>query len=113
MLLQRTGQIKHSVGVARLVLFLAVAGLAWPLPERVSRVAAQGRGETSREPNLTQEEMRQFLLTAKVIKSRRSPKGVTAPLRLTLTDGTLVHDASFQSIDETTPMKRLDHAGST
>jgi hypothetical protein len=34
------------------------------------------------------------------VKSVRSKKGVTNPWRLTLTDGTLTHDASFQAIDE-------------
>ncbi len=45
--------------------------------------------------------MKQFLLTAKVIDSKQSSKGITAPSRLTLTDGTITHDGSFQPIDET------------
>jgi len=52
------------------------------------------------EPALTVEQMRAFLLNAKVIRSRGTPKGVTSPCRLTLTDGTLTHDAGFQSIDQ-------------
>jgi hypothetical protein len=52
------------------------------------------------EPTLTKEQIKQFLLTAKVVKSQRSKKGITNPWRLTLTDGTVTHDASFQSIDE-------------
>src|SRR5438094_4113382 len=51
------------------------------------------------ETILTKEQMRQFLLTAKVVKSEQSKKGITNPWRLTLTDGTVTHDASFQSID--------------
>ena len=43
--------------------------------------------------------MKQFLLTAKVIQSKQTRKGVTAPSRLTLTDGTLTHDAAFQTVD--------------
>jgi hypothetical protein len=35
-----------------------------------------------------------------VIKSKTSKKGITNTLRLTLSDGTITHDASFQSIDE-------------
>jgi hypothetical protein len=54
----------------------------------------------SDEPTLTKEQIKQFLLTAKVVKSERSKKGITNPWTLTLTDGTLTHDASFQSIDE-------------
>ena len=51
----------------------------------------------SDEPTLTKEQIEQFLLTAKVVKSERSKKGITNPWRLTLTDGTVTHDASFQS----------------
>jgi hypothetical protein len=40
------------------------------------------------------------LLTAKVVKSRHTSKGITDPWRLTLTDGTVTHDASFQAVDE-------------
>jgi hypothetical protein len=54
----------------------------------------------SGEPTLTKEQIKQFLLTAKVMKSERAQKGITDSWRLTLSDGTLTHDASFQSIDE-------------
>ena len=54
----------------------------------------------SDEPTLTKEQIKQFLLTAKVVKSEQSKKGITDPWRLTLTDGTVTHDASFQAIDE-------------
>ncbi len=56
------------------------------------------------EPNLTKEQMKQFLLNAKVVNGKHTSKGITSPWRLTLTDGTLTHDASFQTIDETKPM---------
>ena len=52
------------------------------------------------EPKLTEDQIREFLLYAKVVQSHQTSKGVTAPWRLTLTDGTLTHDAGFQSIDE-------------
>jgi len=52
------------------------------------------------DPPLTKEQITQFLLTAKVIDSKRSDKGVTHPWRLTLSDGTITHDGSFQTIDE-------------
>jgi hypothetical protein len=61
----------------------------------------------SDEPTLTKEQIKQFLLTAKVVKSVRSKKGITNPWRLTLTDGTVTHDASFQSIDEHRSMAKL------
>jgi len=54
----------------------------------------------SDEPILTKEQIKQFLLTAKVVKSEQSKKGITQTSRLTLSDGTVTHDASFQKIDE-------------
>lgn len=55
---------------------------------------------TAEEPALTKDQMKHFLLTAKVIKSGPAHKGITNTLRLTLTDGTITHDAHFQPIDE-------------
>src|SRR6202162_6312742 len=52
------------------------------------------------EPNLTKEQIKQFLVTAKVVGSHGAKKGVTNTSRLTLSDGTVTHDASFQPIDE-------------
>jgi hypothetical protein len=59
------------------------------------------------EPTLTNQQMKQFLLTAKVVKSQRAKKGITNTSRLTLSDGTVTHDASFQSLDEHKPTKEL------
>src|ERR1700719_705059 len=52
------------------------------------------------EPNLSKEQIKQFLATAKVVKSHEAKKGITNTARLTLSDGTVTHDASFQTIDE-------------
>jgi hypothetical protein len=52
------------------------------------------------ESALSKGQIRQFLLTAKVVNSHESKKGITHTSRLTLSDGTLTHDASFQPIDE-------------
>jgi hypothetical protein len=54
----------------------------------------------SDESTLTKDQIKQFLLTAKVVKSEHAKKGITETLRLTLSDGTVTHDASFQKIDE-------------
>jgi len=54
----------------------------------------------SDEPTLTKEQIKQFLLTAKVVDSKQPNKGITGTWRLTLSDGTLTHDASFESIDK-------------
>lgn len=59
------------------------------------------------EPALTKEQMKQFLLTAKVIKSGPAHKGITNTLRLTLTDGTITHDAHFQPVDEHAATKEM------
>lgn len=56
---------------------------------------------------LTKEQIKQFLLTAKVIANHESKKGVTGTTRLTLSNGTITHDASFQSIDEHKPVKKM------
>lgn len=52
------------------------------------------------QPTLTRDEMATFLRTAKVVRSKEIGKGITSPWRLTLTDGSLTHDAAFQAVDE-------------
>ena len=54
----------------------------------------------SDEPALNKDQIKQFLLTAKVVNSQRSKEGITNTLRLSLSDGTVTHDASFQKVDE-------------
>ena len=48
----------------------------------------------------TRSEIEAFMRSARVASVRESSKGVTRPLRLTLSDGTFTHDASFQAIEE-------------
>ena len=52
------------------------------------------------EPNLTEEQKIDFLQHAKIIASEREKKGKSNASHLTLSDGKLTHDASFQPIDE-------------
>ena len=53
------------------------------------------------EPTLSKDQITQFLLTAKVVASKPwRGKGITHTWVLTLSDGTVTHDASFQSIDQ-------------
>jgi hypothetical protein len=52
------------------------------------------------EPNLTEEQKKEFLLKADVVASKQLGTGVTHPWRLTLSDGTLTHDAAFQAVEE-------------
>jgi hypothetical protein len=72
----------------RLVIAAAIC-LSWPHFVRAAD-----------EPALTKEQIKHFLLTAKIVDGKPANKGVTETWRLTLSDGTLTHDASFQSIDE-------------
>ena len=51
-------------------------------------------------PALTLEQKEAFLLKAKIVRTRGAGKGVTNTVRATLTDGTLTHDASIQTIDQ-------------
>ena len=59
------------------------------------------------EPRLTTEQKREFLLNAKVMRARQTSTGITRPYRLTMTDGTITHDAHFQSIDEQRNYKKF------
>jgi hypothetical protein len=71
---------------------LVIAAVVCLICSRVVRAAD--------ENHLTKEQIKHFLLTAKIVGSKQSQKGITQPWHLTLSDGTLTHDASFQAIDE-------------
>ena len=62
---------------------------------------------------LTVEQIKHLLKTAKVVGSKGTNKGVTAPRRLTLTDGDITHDAIFQAIDEHKAQQQLGPGGRT
>jgi hypothetical protein len=51
------------------------------------------------ETTLTKEQIENFLTTAKIVGNKSVGKGITHTSRLTLSDGTLTHDASFQSVN--------------
>jgi hypothetical protein len=70
---------------------------AWPLSSSVPA-----------EPQLNKEQQKEFLSHAEVIHARQSGKGVTRPYCLTLTDGNITHDASFQSVFERENYKKFD-----
>ncbi len=59
-------------------------------------------------PQLTSDDEREFLLNAKVIGSKEAGEGITNTYRLTLSDGKITHDASFQSINERSSYKKLE-----
>jgi hypothetical protein len=59
------------------------------------------------ESTLTKEQIKQFLRTAKVVGNKEARNGITHTQRLTLSDGTITHDASFQPIEEHKARKEL------
>jgi hypothetical protein len=90
------------LGGALVVLLLASVV---PAPTYAQTVAA------APAPQLTVEQMKDFLKTAKIVRSRSTSKGVTAPKRLTLTNGTITNDAVFQSVDESKMVANLSGGG--
>jgi hypothetical protein len=45
-------------------------------------------------------QIEEFLLHARIVKTRGVSKGITGTVRATLSDGTLTHDAQIQTVDE-------------
>jgi hypothetical protein len=81
---------------SRNLIFAAIICLTWQL----FAIAAD-------EQTPTKDQIKQFLLTAKVVHSQGTKKGITDTKRVTLSDGTITHDASFQSVDEHQYSKQL------
>ena len=74
---------------------LVVALLAGP----ALTAAPQADPNASPAPVLTTEEMEQFLLTAKVLKTKSFSKGVTKARRVSMSDGRITHDAQIQDVN--------------
>jgi len=81
-----------AAGLAALLLSRA------PLATRLS--ADQAPVAAPATPGLSIEQQEEFLKKAKVLRTRGAGKGVTGTVRATLSDGTITHDASIQTIDE-------------
>lgn len=60
---------------------------------------------------LSVEQIRTFLKDAKVIRSGNTSKGITAPKKLTLSDGNITHEAVFQAIDDHQTVANLGGGG--
>lgn len=84
-----------------------VIALALVLSPQISYAQAAAPATT---PELTVTQIKDFLKNAKVTKVRSTDKGVTAPRRLTLSDGTITHDAVFQAIDDRQTVAHLTGA---
>jgi len=53
----------------------------------------------SSTPALTPEAMETFLLKARIVKNKNAPGGVTGSRLVTMTDGSITHDAHVQTVD--------------
>lgn len=73
----------------------------------LAALAAGASAGAQDEPQLSVDQQKEFLKTAKLVKSRLTGEGVTAPRRCTLSDGAITHDALFQSVDERRPTKEV------
>jgi hypothetical protein len=78
---------------------LVFACLVWAAPLH-SSPQATGQTAAAAPRVLTDAEIERFLLDAKIVRTKRTEKGITGSLQATLSDGTLEHDAHIQTIDE-------------
>lgn len=58
---------------------------------------------------LSREQMEHFLATARVVGHHGIDKGITNPIRLTLTDGAMTHDAAFTYVNQHRSVMELDN----
>ena len=79
--------------VTRDLFVVGVLVVAFSSAERASQI------EVSRPPALDAQAMETFLLRARIIEQRDAPGGVTGSRVVTLTDGTITHDAHVQTVD--------------
>jgi len=82
----------------RVPIFVVVAALSLA----ASSLAGQSKATTTSQ--LTPAEMETFLQKARIMDKRDAGAGVTGSLRVTLSDGTLTHDAHVQFIDIAKPV---------
>jgi hypothetical protein len=64
-------------------------------------------GQAAPTASVDQAATREFLLKGKIVSIKTLSKGVTKPRRVTLTDGTLTHDAVFQIVEEYKAIERF------
>lgn len=89
-------------GVVLLLIALLVSTPAFAQPATAAAMASAAP---------TPAEIRAFLLSAKITRSRDISKGVTAPKRLTLSNDQMTHDAAFQAVDERQTVANLTGGG--
>jgi hypothetical protein len=72
----------------------------WILGAALAGYALMGAPAEADEPNFTEEQKIDFLQHARVIGSKPEKKGKSNASHLTLGDGKVIYDASFEPIDE-------------
>lgn len=92
---------RRLVVVAHALVLLSAVPVAGQTP------AVQTPAPGQAGPALSPEQMETFLRTAKIVATRAVGTGVTNTRRVTLSDGTLTHDAQVQVIDEDKPVYRV------
>jgi hypothetical protein len=77
------------------------------VPAQNPQAPGQGAPVSEQEQTLTEEEFREFLRTAKVVNFKHTSMGVTAPFKLTLSNGQRTLEGLFQSIDQSKALVQL------
>jgi hypothetical protein len=95
------------IALATLGLLLALFTAAARGEQGAAPLPAASAAPTA-APALSRDQIRQFLETAPIIKGKDTVKGVTRPMRVTLSDGTLTHDAAFSTVDEHKNIERFE-----
>ena len=85
----------------RHVTALALLVFTWNVTTRAQEPAA-----APARASLTPAQMEEFLLRAKIVRTREAGDGITGSRRATLSDGALTHDAHIQVINQTTALFR-------
>jgi hypothetical protein len=79
---------------------LVLAGLLGHVASDGTATAGQAPAPSqTASPTLSRPEMEAFLARARIVRRRTVGKGITGTIRATLSDGTLTHDASVQTVD--------------
>src|SRR5882724_4369935 len=91
--------------LASLLLSVTLATQA-PTPSAATAAAVTPSAVT---PSLSCADMSRFLATAKVVGHHGINRGITNPIRLTLSDGAVTHDAAFTYVDEHRPVMALEN----
>jgi hypothetical protein len=69
-------------------------------------VGAQAPAVSAAAPRLAAADMQTFLEKARIVRRQDAGDGVTGSLRVTLSDGSLTHDAHVQTVDEAATVYR-------